>query len=191
MNGIGFRIKLLRKERNLSQKEFAERICVSQSYLSRVELDKEIPTQMLLKLISLEYNCTLEWLEKGNGEMEAISDKSNDYFDREYSEQHRIMALEQCATLLNRIVERKDKPEIFLSLGTIIMLINNSLNIKNSNRSVLIISTFVSYCIEFFHVVEHLEDGKELNRMLSMLDETAKSTTEELKQIYENANDIN
>ena len=37
MNNVGIRIKSLRENNNLSQKQFAERIMVSQSYLSRID----------------------------------------------------------------------------------------------------------------------------------------------------------
>ncbi len=49
-------LRNVRKSQNMAQKEFAERICVSQSYLSRLELGKETPTPKLVKLIHLEFN---------------------------------------------------------------------------------------------------------------------------------------
>ena len=51
MNNISDRIRVLRKSEHLTQKEFAKRLLISQSYLSGLENGNEIPTNKLLKLI--------------------------------------------------------------------------------------------------------------------------------------------
>lgn len=63
------RIKALRKAENLTQKEFAKRLCISQSYLSGLENGNEAPADRLVKLIELEFNVSSDWLATGNGEM--------------------------------------------------------------------------------------------------------------------------
>jgi len=45
MEHIGERIKIIRKMYNIKQKEFAERVSVSASYISKVESGKEVPTE--------------------------------------------------------------------------------------------------------------------------------------------------
>lgn len=69
MEHVGERIKTIRKMNNIKQKEFAERVSVSASYMSKVESGKEVPTEMLLKLIALDFKVSLEWLRDGSGEM--------------------------------------------------------------------------------------------------------------------------
>ena len=69
MAHVGERIKTIRKMNNIKQKEFAERVSVSASYISKVESGKEVPTEMLLKLIALDFKVSLEWLRDGIGEM--------------------------------------------------------------------------------------------------------------------------
>lgn len=69
MAHVGERIKTIRKMNNIKQKEFAERVSVSASYISKVESGKEVPTEMLLKLIALDFKVSLEWLRDGTGEM--------------------------------------------------------------------------------------------------------------------------
>lgn len=69
MNTIKDRIKQLRKSETLTQKEFASRLLISQSYLSGVENGNEIPTNKLLKLICLEFGIKESWLINGTGEM--------------------------------------------------------------------------------------------------------------------------
>jgi len=62
--GVGKRIRHLRGF-DMTQAEFAQRIDVSQSYLSAVEHGKsEIGAQVLLK-ISLEFGKSIEWLLTG------------------------------------------------------------------------------------------------------------------------------
>lgn len=69
MNDIGIRIKLLRKELELTQKDFANRILVTPSYLSRVENGTEILSDKVIKLIAYEFGVNEEWILSGIGEM--------------------------------------------------------------------------------------------------------------------------
>ena len=69
MECIGNRIKELRKSEDLTQKEFAKRLLVSQSYLSGLENGNELPTNKLIKLICLEFGVNENWLSDNVGEM--------------------------------------------------------------------------------------------------------------------------
>ena len=69
MNNISDRIRVLRKSEHLTQKEFAKRLLISQSYLSGLENGNEIPTNKSLKLICLEFGVSESWLLNDNGEM--------------------------------------------------------------------------------------------------------------------------
>jgi transcriptional regulator with XRE-family HTH domain len=63
---VGRRIRELRGF-DMNQEEFAQRIGVSQGYVSSMERgEKEIGIEILLK-ISREYGRSLEWLLTGNG----------------------------------------------------------------------------------------------------------------------------
>lgn len=70
MNTLGQRIKEIRKEQSLTQQQFADSISVSRPFISRVEADKENPSDSLLKLISATYNIKFDWLKTGNGNKE-------------------------------------------------------------------------------------------------------------------------
>lgn len=69
MSNVGSRIKELRKSENLTQNEFAKRLLISQSYLSGIENENEIPTDKLIKLTCLEFGLNEDWLSLGNGSM--------------------------------------------------------------------------------------------------------------------------
>jgi transcriptional regulator with XRE-family HTH domain len=63
---VGRRIRELRGF-DMNQEEFAQRIGVSQGYVSSIERgEKEVGIEILLK-ISREYGKSLEWLLLGNG----------------------------------------------------------------------------------------------------------------------------
>lgn len=69
MQGIGFRVKLLRNQEGLTQKEFSKKLFISQSYLSGIEKDNIIITDKLFRLICLEFGVNPQWLNSGEGEM--------------------------------------------------------------------------------------------------------------------------
>lgn len=118
MNDLGSRIKKMRKQKNITQKEFSERIYVTQSYVSRLESNKERPTDMLLKLISLEFGISLAWLKDGEGEMEVSKD-AYDYFDRNHFPEMKDMYLESIQRLDIEVHDLK-KSDAYLNLSAII-----------------------------------------------------------------------
>jgi transcriptional regulator with XRE-family HTH domain len=65
MEGIGTRLKSLRKEIGLKQGEFARQIKMSQGMLSGIETGNEILSERNMKLICLEFGVNLDWLEGG------------------------------------------------------------------------------------------------------------------------------
>ena len=63
------RIKTVRKELKLSQKEFGKRIYVSQSLLTEIESGNSKANNRTIQLIVSQYNVNKEWLLTGKGEM--------------------------------------------------------------------------------------------------------------------------
>lgn len=65
----------IRKNFNLTQTEFGERLGVSRSVIANIEYDKVAPTASICKLVCREFNVNPYWLETGNGEMfNAVDD---------------------------------------------------------------------------------------------------------------------
>ena len=65
IEGIGDRIKYLRKSRNLNQEEFVEHLDVTQGGISQIEKGESGISVELVKEISDIYNVSLEWLIRG------------------------------------------------------------------------------------------------------------------------------
>lgn len=78
---LGERIREVRKDCSITQEKFAERMLVSASYISKIESGKEIPSDIFLKLMSLEFNISLKWLTHGEG-TKNLSINQVDYFNR-------------------------------------------------------------------------------------------------------------
>lgn len=63
------RIFELRKYLKLSQEKFGEKLGVTKSAVSKMELGTYNITDTMLRLISKEFNVSYEWLANGTGEM--------------------------------------------------------------------------------------------------------------------------
>ncbi len=63
------RLKLLLKELNISQRQFAMKINLDAGYFSRIIQGKVHPPDRILLLIENVFHVNKDWLEKGQGEM--------------------------------------------------------------------------------------------------------------------------
>ncbi len=97
MEQIGDRIKKVRLDSKLNQQLFADKLSVSRSFISRVENNKEIPSETLLKLISWSFSCSLKWLKDGTG------NKYSPYKDSQIKYRHILTS-----DLLNDICSTND-----------------------------------------------------------------------------------
>ena len=91
------RIKMIRKERDLTQQEFADRIGVKRGAIANYEIGRNIPTDSVISLICREFNINEEWLRTGQGDVHlnltkkdelilwastALSNESEDFRNR-------------------------------------------------------------------------------------------------------------
>lgn len=63
------RIKKIRKELNLTQQQFANRIGVKRGGIANYEIGRNEPTDSVISLICREFNVNEKWLRTGNGDM--------------------------------------------------------------------------------------------------------------------------
>lgn len=67
MSAIGERIKEIRKQHNLNQTKFATELGISQNHVSNIENGNENASSTLIKLISVKFNVSEEWIKNGTG----------------------------------------------------------------------------------------------------------------------------
>ena len=67
--GIKERVIKVRTALNVSQREFAKRIFISQTLLGSIELGKRNVKERTIQLITTEFKVNREWLLTGRGEM--------------------------------------------------------------------------------------------------------------------------
>lgn len=63
------RIKKIRKELDLTQQEFADRIGIARGNVGAYEVGKNFPSDAVISLICREFNVNENWLRDGTGEM--------------------------------------------------------------------------------------------------------------------------
>ena len=93
MKSINQRIIKVFEELDIKQFEFAERIGVSQAYISKLFKDQsdKTPSDRLIRIISAEFNINEDWLRTGEGDMRLNTDT---FSLDEYAEQKGLSQLE-------------------------------------------------------------------------------------------------
>lgn len=64
---LGERMKFVRKSNRLNQIDFAKKLGISQTHVSKIEKDIEHPSETLLRFTSYMFAVNIEWLKTGNG----------------------------------------------------------------------------------------------------------------------------
>ena len=66
---INQRIKEARKTLKMSQKDFADSICISNTYLADIENESRKANERIIKLCSMVFGISETWLKEGKGEI--------------------------------------------------------------------------------------------------------------------------
>ena len=66
---VNQRIKEARKTLNMSQKDFAAAICISNTYLADIENETRNANDRIIKLCSMVFGINETWLKEGKGEI--------------------------------------------------------------------------------------------------------------------------
>lgn len=71
------RFKELRKELNVTQQEFADKLKISRNFVAQIEMGNKVPSDRTIDDVCREFNVNEEWLRTGNGDMfvSGIKDK--------------------------------------------------------------------------------------------------------------------
>ncbi|MBR3723437.1 MAG: helix-turn-helix transcriptional regulator [Selenomonadaceae bacterium] len=73
---LGERIKKARKELNLTQQEFADKLGTTQNNIARYESNRVNPSAAVITSICRTFHISEEWLKNGKGEMFVDTDNS-------------------------------------------------------------------------------------------------------------------
>jgi transcriptional regulator with XRE-family HTH domain len=66
---VNVRIKAVRQALNLSQRDFARNIYISQSFYGAIELGQQQANKRVIQLVATRFNVNKDWLLTGEGEM--------------------------------------------------------------------------------------------------------------------------
>lgn len=176
MEEIGKRIKLLRNTIGMKQIDFAKRVLVSSSYISKIESGKETPSEIFVKLIALEFNISYEWLRNGSGDMD-IKKNVHDYFERDSQENKMIPAFLYDFSMAIENLNSPDNNFRALNINGILLEITGILKAElPESKKDLLLEITASYVGELRDFVERLKDI-----------ETKSNTWEDVSNYYINA----
>lgn len=105
------RVKSLRKTLGLSQKDFGERLGVTDSAISIIESGRRNITEQMEKAICREFNVNYDWLKDGEGEMfdavpETLVDELVQEFDLDDLDQRIILGYLQLSESDRGVIKR-------------------------------------------------------------------------------------
>ncbi len=126
---VGERIRKLRKELDMTQQKFGERIGIKGNTVAQYELGRNEPVDAVFSLICREFNVNETWLRTGEGEMMKSSPANAlDQLAQEYhlSDSTRIM-VEKFINL---------RPDIQKGIFNFICEIAEAASIDNTSKSV-------------------------------------------------------
>ena len=125
MDAFGERIEKLIKQLGITKTKFAEKLSVSQPYISKIIISGYVPSDRLIEDICEKFNANEKWLRTGEGEMfirktrsETIADFMVDMLNEEEPSYKRrlIEALAELSTdewkllenITLKLAEKKD-----------------------------------------------------------------------------------
>lgn len=76
---VNDRVKQIRKTENLTLEKFGEKLGVTKTAISKIELGNRNVTDQMIKSICREFNICEEWLRNGTGPMNPEIDEDVEY----------------------------------------------------------------------------------------------------------------
>lgn len=123
LEGIGARLKSIRKKLNFKQKEFSEILNITMVTLSDIETGKKRPGSDILFILTEKYKVNLDFLLRGEGYMfrqgaeakgvmvedNAFGDNTKDVREILWYMQHSMLARNAFITLIKEYMYRNDE----------------------------------------------------------------------------------
>lgn len=191
MDTIGSRMKFIRKKEGLKQVDFAKRVLVSASYISKVESDKETPSDIFTKLVALEFGISYTWLRDGIGNIQ-INQKEHDYFERNITDDTNSLPEEivelnsniQSLLQNNNTFRRMCISEICRDLSKIMQM-----DIIDSEKD-LIIELLADYLGTIEELADRLYTIRKINDNSEKSDYYISSHTKSIEKIFRDLSDL-
>lgn len=115
---VGERVKMIRKEKKLTQESFGERLGTTKNNISMIESGKNNLTEAMAKAICREFNVDYFWLTEGTGEMFISPIKNGNDLISELVEQYSLS--EESRSILEAYItmtdEQRDKIDSFVDV---------------------------------------------------------------------------
>ena len=92
--GFGSRLKYARKRKGMTQSQLAESLHVNSTYVSKLELETSVPSDMLVSMASFVLQVDENWLRTGNGNMERRVDLIREHIIDEPELRQRLTQME-------------------------------------------------------------------------------------------------
>ena len=103
---IGERIKIVRKDNGLTQKQFANRLSMATSMICLMENGKAIVTDRTAKSICKEFPINYDWLINGNGDMYVTDGEF--LISKLINMMETYMSLPEIASIASKHMTKKD-----------------------------------------------------------------------------------
>lgn len=88
---LGERIKSVRKNNKMNQTEFARSLGISQTHISKIEKNIEMPSETIILFIAFMYGVGYDWLKEEKGTYSGINGiDEHDYYERLKSIRHKL-----------------------------------------------------------------------------------------------------
>lgn len=167
MNNFGERLKQLRKKNNLTQKELAQKVFVSPSYVSKLEKNSEEPSPKLITLIALEFNVSTDYLLYGT---EDNNFKNDLWWKRKKDKQTTDELIEDLDKFISYI--KSSNSAVFQSeIGGILIELVYVLQMYEQNASENFSINFLhilsDYLFKFFADLQELEETQTVEEVYS------------------------
>lgn len=180
---VGKRVKEVRKNAHISQKELAESLNISQTHISKVENEQDNLSNSLLKKISCIYNINYQWLKFGIGDMQNdVNTKEN---------RNRLFLKLLTSDILSDLLQTHDSDELSKFSNMILYMseLFTDINIKNNSRLYYLDAVFnvIIYVRTYLKISSN--DTNTVNA--SVQSEIVKSITENLDKAVQAFNDEN
>lgn len=174
---IGERIKFVRKNNNLNQKDFSKKLGISQTHVSKIENNVENPSDTLLRLIALEFNVPTEWLEKGVGNADINS--TLDYYERN-DPGVTLQTAEMINNLSKEVMKLNYQPISNMLYYPIELLCNR---INDDPTNVLILESVLDFFVDFLDITGNISSDTTIDKFKMLKSECIDSLYDKLKGI--------